>query len=253
MPLRKGSGVMGGGEARPAPAKPASGLGVRVLTAVGMLVALGAAVWLGGAVFDGLVLLVAAVAFGEFVRLSRKAFPTVATQAAVLVAGLVYFSWAAMALVVMPIELAAVTFGAVIATDIGAYFTGRAIGGPKVASRISPNKTWAGLIGGMVASGAWCAFVVAIANQMLATLGGGSHAPSFVDALLSPQAAAGLAIGAGLAVAAQAGDFLESWLKRRAGVKDSSRLLPGHGGVFDRIDGFIPAAIISGSVWALGA
>ena len=228
-----------------------SDLGVRVLSGVAMVAVLGLGVALGGAVFDGLILLVAIVAFGEFVRLARKAFPPDATRMAALAAGLVYFSWATLVLVVMPIELAVVTFGAVIATDIGAYFSGRAIGGPKVAPRISPNKTWAGLIGGMVASGAWCALVIAAANQLLGALGGGSHAPSFVASLLSPQAAAGAGIGAGLAVAAQAGDFLESWLKRRAGVKDSSRLLPGHGGVFDRIDGFVPAAIISGSAWAL--
>jgi phosphatidate cytidylyltransferase len=60
-----------------------------------------------------------------------------------------------------------------------------------------------------------------------------------------------LTVGALLALAAQAGDFLESWLKRRAGVKDSSRLIPGHGGVFDRIDGFVPVAILVGCAWAL--
>jgi phosphatidate cytidylyltransferase len=58
--------------------------------------------------------------------------------------------------------------------------------------------------------------------------------------------------GAGLAVAAQAGDFYESWLKRKAGVKDSSRLIPGHGGVFDRVDGLLPVAIIVGTAWAMG-
>jgi phosphatidate cytidylyltransferase len=244
---------MAGAEATPPTAPRGYGLGVRVLTAVVMLAVLGLAVDIGGMVFDGLVALVAVVAFGEFIRLSLKAFQTGATRIAALAAGLAYFAWAALALVVMPIELAVVAFGAVIATDVGAYFTGRAVGGPKVAPRISPNKTWAGLLGGMVASGAWCALVVAIANQLLAALGGGSHAPSFADALFSSRAAVGLAIGAALAVAAQAGDFLESWLKRRAGVKDSSRLLPGHGGVFDRIDGFIPVAIIAGSAWALAA
>ena len=114
------------------------------------------------------------------------------------------------------------TLAIVWATDIGAYFAGRAIGGPKLAPRLSPNKTWAGLIGGMVAALA-VGYAIAAATSVpwqLASL-------------------AGL-----LAVAAQAGDLFESWLKRRAGVKDSGRLLPGHGGALDRLDGLVPVAII---------
>lgn len=108
-------------------------------------------------------------------------------------------------------------------TDIGAYFAGRLIGGPKLAPRISPKKTWAGLIGAMVAS---------------AIVGAGF-------AWLDPQAPAMevLAIaGAALAVIGQAGDLMESWVKRLFAVKDSSNLIPGHGGLFDRVDGLIAAA-----------
>lgn len=109
------------------------------------------------------------------------------------------------------------------ATDTFAYFFGRAIGGPKLAPRLSPNKTWAGLIGGMFGAG----LVGAIAAIWL-NLG----SPAIL-ALVS----------AALAVIAQAGDILESALKRRAGVKDSGKLIPGHGGILDRVDGLVTAAV----------
>ncbi len=108
-------------------------------------------------------------------------------------------------------------------TDIGAYFAGRLIGGPKLAPRISPKKTWAGLIGAMVAS---------------ATVGAGF---ALVDPL-APAIGTLAVAGAGLAVVGQAGDLLESSVKRRFGVKDSSNLIPGHGGLLDRVDGLIAAA-----------
>ncbi|MEQ1705050.1 MAG: phosphatidate cytidylyltransferase [Rickettsiales bacterium] len=106
------------------------------------------------------------------------------------------------------------------ATDIGAYFSGRIIGGPKLAPSLSPNKTWAGLGGGMVAAG---------------VIGGLCH-------LFSPYPTTVLSsiiFGIVLAIAAQGGDLFESWIKRRAGVKDSSTLIPGHGGLLDRVDGLM--------------
>ena len=107
------------------------------------------------------------------------------------------------------------------ATDSGAYFAGRAIGGPKLAPRISPKKTWAGLAGGMV-----CAALVgwAMKNGIM------------------PGAWRLAAASAALAVVAQAGDLAESGLKRYFGVKDSSQLIPGHGGVLDRLDGLLAVA-----------
>ncbi len=108
------------------------------------------------------------------------------------------------------------------ATDIFAYFAGRSIGGPKMAPRLSPNKTWAGLAGGA-------------AGAMLA---GG------LTAMWLGAAIGGLVIVSGaLAVVAQAGDVTESALKRRAGVKDSGALIPGHGGILDRVDGLMFAAV----------
>ncbi len=104
------------------------------------------------------------------------------------------------------------------ATDIGAYFIGRTVGGPRLAPRVSPNKTWAGLLGGIAAAAVTGAFVgvfVPASPYLLAVLGGG------------------------LAIVAQLGDLFESALKRRFGVKDSSRLIPGHGGFLDRLDGYL--------------
>jgi phosphatidate cytidylyltransferase len=105
------------------------------------------------------------------------------------------------------------------ATDIGAFAVGRALGGPRLAPRFSPNKTWSGLAGGVVCAGA--------AGAVTALLLGSSAIAAVV--LLS---------GA-LAVVAQAGDLIESIAKRRFGVKDSSGLIPGHGGILDRLDGML--------------
>ena len=105
-------------------------------------------------------------------------------------------------------------------TDIGAFFAGRAIGGPKLAPRVSPNKTWAGLIGGIVAATLF-ALVLHLAYELPLLL-----------LLATPV----------LGAVAQGGDLFESWLKRRAGVKDSGNILPGHGGLLDRLDGLVPVA-----------
>lgn len=105
------------------------------------------------------------------------------------------------------------------ATDTGAYFAGRAIGGPKLIPSISPNKTWAGLIGGMI-----CA---ALVGWLIAR----------IDAAWPATVLAGLA--AVVAVVSQAGDFFESGVKRHFGVKDTGSLIPGHGGALDRLDGLL--------------
>jgi phosphatidate cytidylyltransferase len=117
------------------------------------------------------------------------------------------------------------------ASDIGAYVAGRLIGGPKLAPAISPGKTWAGSAGGLVA---------AMAVGWLA-----AH-------LLGPEPGLRvLAVAAGLGVATQVGDLLESWIKRRFGVKDSSHLIPGHGGLLDRLDGLMAAAPAAAALAAL--
>ena len=114
-------------------------------------------------------------------------------------------------------------FAVVWATDILAYFVGRAIGGPKLAPSISPGKTWSGAVGGAVAA-IIAGFAVALAV--------GHPQPILMAALALP-----------LSVLSQAGDLFESGFKRRYGAKDSGNLIPGHGGVMDRVDGLVAAAL----------
>jgi phosphatidate cytidylyltransferase len=109
-------------------------------------------------------------------------------------------------------------------TDIGGYFAGRGIGGPKLWPRVSPKKTWAGAIGGFVAS-------LLIATGFSA-LGYGKSVPLLV-------------VAAALSIAAQFGDLFESAVKRHFGVKDSSHIIPGHGGLMDRLDGFVAAIVLA--------
>jgi phosphatidate cytidylyltransferase len=116
--------------------------------------------------------------------------------------------------------------GIVWATDSCAYFAGRTIGGPRIAPSLSPKKTWAGLIGGMIGAGA-----VGFGTSLWLSMG----SPAMLGA-----------VSMLLAVVAQAGDFLESGLERHAGVKDSGKLIPGHGGILDRVDGLVAAALGAG-------
>ena len=115
-------------------------------------------------------------------------------------------------------------FAIVWGTDILGYFAGRAFGGPKLWPAVSPKKTWSGAI-----AGTFGAMVVAV---LVATLFGSFNQPAIaLIALL-------------LSVVAQLGDLLESWVKRQFGAKDASHLIPGHGGVMDRLDGFWAAALL---------
>jgi phosphatidate cytidylyltransferase len=219
-------------------AKP-SDLKTRILSAVIMLAVAGTAVWLGGHWFDALVIAVASTTFVEFLSLILKATVQIALRLIALIAGALYIGAAAYVLMSIDrVELLLFIVGVVILIDTFAYFFGRSIGGPKIAPAISPSKTWAGLLGGAV--GANAAIILYLSLPMR-----GRGLPFPVDLSDLPVVAAA---GTLLAVLAQSGDFFESWLKRRAGVKDSSNLIPGHGGVFDRVDGMLPVAILVGSV-----
>lgn len=228
-----------------APAKRRD-LPVRLASAVIMLALAIAALVIGGPVFDGFVLIVALVAFVEFILLVVKATSNIPFRLAAIIAGAFYFALAGGVLTGARDFLIVMIVGITVSTDTFAYFTGRALGGPRVAPAISPNKTWAGLIGGMIGAALWTVLWVAAAD-------GGIVGPRFEPGLAPGASNLGMAasIGAALALLAQAGDFFESWLKRRAGVKDSSKLIPGHGGVFDRIDGLVPVAIAVGTLDAL--
>lgn len=125
------------------------------------------------------------------------------------------------------VALILLLLGMVAAADIGAYFSGRAFGRRKLAPQVSPNKTWEGFAGGMV-----CSCLVALAF-VVATESGGVLTPLLLLKVL----AAALSV----AVVSVVGDLFESMVKRMAGVKDSGTLLPGHGGVLDRIDSIAAA------------
>ncbi len=118
--------------------------------------------------------------------------------------------------------------GVVWASDIGAYLTGRTIGGPKLAPRISPGKTWAGFLGGVACAG----------------LVGGIAAAILGLKEFWPLALFSCVLGG----VAQGGDLLESWIKRRFGVKDSGSLIPGHGGLLDRVDALIAVIVVTAMI-----
>jgi len=202
-----------------------SGLGTRVLSGVVMAAVTLWALWQGGWVFILMVTAAALQMIREWDGLTAK------DSKAFKILGVFYVAVPAASLVWLRqlhvanhpaagAEVVLYVLFVVWATDIGAYFAGRRIGGKKLAPRISPNKTWAGLIGGMVSAsivGGICAVFT-------------PYPPSWV---------AGMDLGILLAVISQVGDLFESWLKRRIGAKDSSTLIPGHGGLLDRVDGLV--------------
>ena len=209
----------------------------RILSGVILAALLLGDLWLGSWWYAGLLIIGGLLVYREFARLVLRVGRRAGSQTLWLVFGVVYIGaalwglWLVRAHPEHGILFAAWLFLVVWATDVGAYVFGRTIGGPKIAPSISPSKTWAGLLGGVV-------FTAVVMNVMyrvftgawLETLGG-----MFVIGVLW---------GAPLVVVAQAGDFFESWMKRRANMKDSGTLIPGHGGLFDRVDGLIPVAIL---------
>jgi phosphatidate cytidylyltransferase len=234
-------------------------LGPRAITAAGLLTVGALAIYLGGAYFAFFGILVAAIVVWEISVIAGAVRPFLVAVAAAVAAGLlaaVPSGWA-LAAVALPgiaglknvtrVPVAHAAFcgltvlavwvfvdlrshfptvwfvwliGVVIATDLAGYFAGRALGGPKFWPRLSPKKTWSGTCAGWIASAG-------------------------VGALAAVPTGAGWALvlaSVAVSVAAQLGDIGESAMKRSAGVKDSSGLLPGHGGFFDRFDGVIGAA-----------
>ncbi len=173
------------------------------------------ALFSASAIVQGAVALGAAFAAGLFLK--RKA----------LAAGVLYIALPVMCLIALRrpefggLELMIWLFAVIWAGDIAAWWTGRRCGGPKLAPAWSPGKTWSGLAGGLVAAG----------------LAGAAASASF-DGPGSDGFAAGVLVGA----AGAAGDLFESACKRRFGVKDSGRLIPGHGGLLDRVDALLAGA-----------
>lgn len=242
--------------------------GLRSISAAVLLVAALAAIWLGGIVFTGVVLVIAALAWLEWSTITAVdlpawlrlavgvpvllglalfsmemwslALPLIAGPVALaMLAALFYpsFGWLGAGLVYIAVPSAGllslrgipdtgavavlVVFAIVWATDTFAYAVGRTVGGIKLWPRISPKKTWSGAFGGLVA-----AMAIGAVVSLFGYFGPG-HA---------------LLLAAILSLAAQAGDLAESAVKRQFAVKDSGRIIPGHGGVLDRIDGLAGAA-----------
>jgi phosphatidate cytidylyltransferase len=227
--------------------KPRSDLGVRTLSSVAMMTVAIGAIWLGGYAFMALILLVGLGVYWEFARLAAAFVRNVPARIIWLFGGLLYVGLACFTLLLFSAPFFGMTptimlIAGVIGTDVGAYFAGRTLSGPKIAPRISPSKTWSGLLGGMVGAGL---MMIAIQAAIYGFRGGNAGDG---DVYLTYGWQRLALTGAALAVVAQIGDFFESWMKRRAGVKDSGGLIPGHGGLFDRTDGLIAVAFVAGLI-----
>jgi phosphatidate cytidylyltransferase len=203
---------------------------VRTFSAVVMMLVAVAAALQGGYFFAVLVAAAATVIYYEWTRIVRG------WGATWYISGFVYALVPALALLWVRdradhgLALVLWVFVVTWATDIGAYFIGRTFGRTKLAASISPGKTVEGLYGGMagaaILGGAWAMF-------------------AGLDSTL-------LVLAPLLAIAAQGGDLFESWMKRRAGVKDSGHWLPGHGGLLDRLDGLVPVAVLTAAAQLVG-
>ena len=211
-----------------------SDLWVRLASAIILFAIAGAALWFGGIAFGLLLLVGGALVLVEWFQLVKAMTLGGAARTALHILGPILVLGAVAGLWFirdrLGVTAALWVFGMVWATDIGAYFAGRAFGGTRLAPSISPSKTWSGLIGGMIAA-------------LIASATIGDRA----DIVGVP-----LWIGLFMGLLAQLGDLGESWMKRRAGVKDSGKLIPGHGGVFDRVDGLLPVALLLGALAAFG-
>lgn len=225
-------------QALPAKGKNAD-LPVRAASALVMVAVAGLAFWLGSIWLDLFIAGVVVATLVEFVLLVLKATQRQSARLAAITAGAIYIGLAGYALIRFPLIVVIGVIGAVVFVDTLAYFFGRTIGGPKIAPAISPSKTWAGLLGGTVGATIWVFGIL----FFVASVDGPEWSGRLQDWLQL------IGIGAAIAVAAQAGDFLESWIKRKAGVKDSSNLIPGHGGVFDRTDGIVPVALLAAATF----
>lgn len=249
----------------PAPAKSGkwADLRTRILSAIVMIAVGAVEIWLGGTAFAALVVVLTGVMVWELATMTaphRRRSPVtlaVAASAALLAALILRTDVAALFLVVPSVALlltprrdrrlasgyalAIMLAGyglidlretggermllwlvaVVVASDVLGYFAGRTLGGPKFWERVSPKKTWSGTIAGWLGA--------AVVGLIAVLVWGGSW-------LLVP-------LSALVAFAGQMGDIAESWVKRRAGVKDASNLIPGHGGVLDRFDALIGAVV----------
>ena len=187
--------------------------------------------WLGGWPFVLFWALAACIVLWEWTQLMTRSRNTVSYTDFLIwmIAGFLYAGVLLLAPIILRRDPALgfvailFLFAVVWGTDIAAYFAGRALGGPKLWAAVSPNKTWSGALGGALGGVVAALLVVTVAGLVIA--------PMLVLVALV------------LSIASQAGDLLESALKRQFGAKDASDLIPGHGGLMDRLDGFLTAVL----------
>jgi phosphatidate cytidylyltransferase len=216
-------------------ARPRSNLALRVISSAVMAPLTIAVAWFGGWVFVLFWAAAACIVLWEWSHLVIGARPArYRTFAAWMIAGLAYAGVLLLAPLVLRRDPALgftaliFLFAVVWATDIAAYFAGRALGGPRLWVAVSPNKTWSGALGGALGG--------VVAGLAVCSLAGLDLAPKLASVALA------------LSVASQAGDLLESAIKRHFGAKDASHLIPGHGGLMDRLDGFLTAGLLAAMV-----
>jgi phosphatidate cytidylyltransferase len=206
----------------------------RILSAFVMAPIAIAAIWMGSPFFEILIIIGGAVAVLEWYRLMSDEGIRGA-NVIWLLTGLLYIILPCFILIWLRnldsqgFQFIIWFFAVIWATDIGAYFTGKSVGGPKFAPSISPNKTWSGFFGGM-----GLAVIISLALVDFANPKSGTLTVISASILLS--------------VSGQLGDLIESWVKRKLGVKDSGTLIPGHGGILDRIDAILLGAPVAGII-----
>lgn len=238
-----------------APLQPRSDLGVRTMSGVVMLAVAGLAVWLGSWPFMIFVIAIGAGVIWEWWGLASKIAKTPLSAALWLAVGVSYVGFAMAVLVwarTQSVSMAINPILCVIVVDVGAYFAGRFIGGPKIAPSISPSKTWAGLLGGAVLLAALSVSYLYAVAFVFSNFSAAVSPTPFAAIFNSANITSALAGSALVAIIAQSGDFFESWMKRRAGVKDSGSLIPGHGGLFDRVDGLLAVLVVGGVTQWIG-
>lgn len=211
--------------------KKTSDLKIRLLSAAVMALIAGFALWVGSWLFTIFVILIALALMFEWYGLVENFGHSKNITYAWLALGALYIGYAAFTLIYFRLKDTSfiptlMLLLVVIATDAGAYFAGRKFGGKKLAPSISPGKTWAGLFGGMIAAGLLWSIYSELNNSAVWY--------------------AALGSGMAMAILAQMGDLFESWMKRKAGKKDSSTIIPGHGGLFDRADGILAVFFVLG-------
>lgn len=207
-----------------------SDLRTRALSSVAFAVVGLLCLWIGGVAFPSLIILAAIIMVQEWENLTQKHTKAVRLSGyAYIILPCACLLW--MRSICVPsdpslgFKIALALIAVISATDTGAYFAGKKFGNNKLAPAISPNKTWEGLIGGVVA----------------ATITGTLFSP-YINIHQSVTLA--ISVSPMIAIVAQIGDLFKSWMKRRAGVKDSGNILPGHGGLLDRLDGYMFTAPI---------